>query len=200
MSISLFTGLLIWEPAYQPRHRSTRPARDGSGGLAQAERGTRSRRRASRPEPGGSCGTIPQSAALANAPAESAKEADALWAERRVFPGRDDQVAEARRFVRRALDGYPVVDDAVLCVSELATNTLLHTASGNGGQFEIIVWRSESSVRIAVSDNGSIGKPAICAVDAASEQGRGLGLVALVASHWGESGDESGRTVWFELC
>jgi hypothetical protein len=119
---------------------------------------------------------------------------------RRIFPGRDDQVPEARRFIKRALDGCPVVDDAILCVSELATNALLHSTSGDGGEFEITVQRGQSSVRVAVSDNGSPDKPAVRVLDDTSEQGRGLALVTLVASNWGESGDELGRTVWFELC
>lgn len=40
---------------------------------------------------------------------------------RRVFPGRPDQVAQARRFVARALEACPAADDAVLCVSDLAS-------------------------------------------------------------------------------
>ncbi len=46
---------------------------------------------------------------------------------RRVFPGRPEQVALARRFVARMLDGCPVADDAQLCASELASNAIRHT-------------------------------------------------------------------------
>jgi len=86
-----------------------------------------------------------------------------------------------------------------LCVSELATNALLHTASGNGGRFTVILQRGESWVRVAVCDEGSDKFPAACALDAVSEDGRGLGLVALIADCWGELGDEHGRAVWVEL-
>jgi anti-sigma regulatory factor (Ser/Thr protein kinase) len=303
MSISLFTGIPIWEPVYKPRHKSTRPARNGSGRLAQAERMTSVRRRASRPESQQSSlrladlvnvssapqlldgltdrqlrwlledctdndrvSAVPEIAYLIAHPSHSAKTLALAWDDfrqftrasqallagtrhgweffdsgdqrasradtaaavmanladdawelitsglpesakepaarpvaERVFPGREDQVAEARQFIKRALDGCPVVEDAILCVSELATNALLHSASGNGGHFKITVERGESSVRVAVSDNGSAGKPAIRVLDATSEQGRGLALVELVASQWGESGDERGRSVWFEL-
>jgi Histidine kinase-like ATPase domain len=299
MSISLFTGSPIWEPVYKPRHRSTRPARDGSGRLAQAERVIPPHRRASRPESQPSClrltdlvnvsavpevldgltsrqlrwlledcagndyvSAVPEIAYLIAHPSHSAKTlalawedfrqftrnaqallagtrhwweffdcgdqrvaraetaaavmadlADDAWelitsgppaswdtrVERQIFPGRDDQVTEARRFVKSALDGCPVVDDAILCVSELATNALLHSASGRGGEFEITVQRGQSSVRVAVSDNGSPDKPAVRGFDSTSEAGRGLAMVALVASDWGEAGDERGRTVWFEL-
>ena len=36
-------------------------------------------------------------------------------------------------------------------------------------------------------------------VDALAEDGRGLGLVDLVADRWGYRGNEHGHTVWFEL-
>jgi anti-sigma regulatory factor (Ser/Thr protein kinase) len=118
---------------------------------------------------------------------------------RRVFPGRHEQVAHARRFVARALTSCPVADEAILCVSELATNTLLHTASGGEGEFEVLIQRGQSWVRVAVCDEGSSTTPAPRELDATSEDGRGLGLVALIAYRWGQWGDEHGRTVWFEL-
>ncbi len=120
-------------------------------------------------------------------------------AKRRVFPGRHEQVAHARRFVARTLEGCPVTDEAILCVSELATNALLHTASGNEGEFEVIVQQGGSWIRIAVTDEGSSTTPTARALDATTEDGRGLGLVALIADRWGQRGNEHGRTVWFEL-
>ena len=122
-----------------------------------------------------------------------------MRARRRVFPGRHEQVAQARRFVGRALEDCPVSDEAILCVSELATNALLHTASGTNGEFEVIVQRGESWVRVAVCDKGSPKIPTARTLDAISEDGRGLGLVALIAHRWGQWGNEHGRMVWFEL-
>jgi two-component sensor histidine kinase len=91
------------------------------------------------------------------------------------------------------------LDEAVLLVSELATNALEHTATGDGGQFDVIVLRCETSLMVGVSDNGSVKIPAPCALDPESENGRGLGLVELVADRWGHCGSRSGRTIWFEL-
>ena len=54
----------------------------------------------------------------------------------RTFPGRADQIARAREFTKRVLGPCPVSDEAVLLVSELATNALEHTSTGDGGQFQ----------------------------------------------------------------
>ena len=46
-----------------------------------------------------------------------------------VYLGRADQVQHARRAVARHLAGCPAADDAVLVVSELASNAIVHSAS-----------------------------------------------------------------------
>lgn len=122
---------------------------------------------------------------------------------RRVFPGRLDQVARAREFVRRKIGPCPVLDEAVLLTSELCTNALQHTASGNGGAFEVTVFRLACSLRIEVRDDGATTTiPAVRTVDDLDnmpECGRGLEIVAMIASRWGQCGDEYGRAVFFEL-
>jgi len=118
---------------------------------------------------------------------------------RRRFPGRGDQVASARAFVRAAIGSCPLLDEAVLLTSELCTNALQHTASGNGGTFEVTVYHGPSSLRIEVRDDGSTTKPARQTVDSYSEDGRGLEIVACIAHRWGQRGDEYGRSVYFEL-
>ena len=84
---------------------------------------------------------------------------------RRSFPGRPDQVARARDFTRRALGPCPVIDEAVLLVSELVTNALEHTATRLGGRFDITILAGETSLTIAVTDNGSDKVPAASALD-----------------------------------
>lgn len=118
----------------------------------------------------------------------------------RVFGGRVDQVREARHFVGEAVGDVPVRDEAVLLVSELSTNALVHTASGNGGKFEVTVCLGSRHVRVEVNDSGSAsGTPVARPLDVLAGDGRGLGLVELVADRWGYEGDENGRTVFFEL-
>jgi len=118
---------------------------------------------------------------------------------RRRFPGRRDQVACARAFVREVIGSCPVIDEAVLLTSELCTNALQHSESGNGGTFEVTVYHGPASLRIEVRDDGSTTKPARQTVDSCSEDGRGLEIVACIAHRWGQRGDEYGRSVYFEL-
>jgi anti-sigma regulatory factor (Ser/Thr protein kinase) len=118
----------------------------------------------------------------------------------RVFGGRKDQVAEARRFVAETIGDVPVRDDIVLLVSELSTNALVHTASGSGGKFEVTVCLGDRCARVDVKDGGTPGgTPAARPLDTRAEDGRGLGLVDLIADRWGYEGDGHGRTVFFEL-
>mgnify|MGYP001367753143 FL=1 len=82
------------------------------------------------------------------------------------FPGIPDSVAAARRFVAAAIRLCPqatapdeVVDRAVLITSELATNTLRHTHSGDPGEtFTIRVCTNTRGVHLA--DQLSTARPA----------------------------------------
>jgi anti-sigma regulatory factor (Ser/Thr protein kinase) len=118
---------------------------------------------------------------------------------RQTFPGRRDQVARARQFVADTLGPVPVLDEAVLLVSELCTNALLHTASGDSGTFEVSILPGRSSVRVEVRDDGSDKMPVPGSPDAGAEDGRGLELVDLIADQWGHFGDRCSRSVFFEL-
>lgn len=125
---------------------------------------------------------------------------------RRVFPGRADQVAQARRFVARMLDGCPVTDDAQLCASELASNAIRHTRTGRrSGQFQVMVWRGRASVCVAVLDDGSDSTPVPAAGTAGllAESGHGLLAVQTLAAWWGHhlyrDGSARGTAVWFRL-
>jgi serine/threonine-protein kinase RsbW len=123
----------------------------------------------------------------------------ATRAKRRSFPGCPDQVAQARDFTRRTLGPCPVTEDAVLLVSELVTNALRHTATGLGGRFDVTILGDDSSVMIAVTDNGSDKVPVCGATGPEDMSGRGLELVESIADRWGHCGGRHGRTVWFEL-
>ncbi len=118
---------------------------------------------------------------------------------KRTFPGSPDQVARVREFVRLVLGPVPVVDEAVLLASELATNAVIHTASGQGGSFDVAASRYPSAVRVEVHDAGSHQVPMPRPQDQLTEEGRGLGLVSLMADRWGHREDMDGRSVFIEL-
>jgi len=120
---------------------------------------------------------------------------------RRVFPGRADQVAQARRFVVATLGSRsPLGDAAGLLVSEAVTNALLHSASGHDhGTFTVVYVLARGRLRVEVHDGGGPGTPRQRVHGLESMTGRGLELFEALASRWGHRGDERGRVVWFEL-
>lgn len=118
---------------------------------------------------------------------------------RRIFAGFPRQIRHARDFVGRSLAECPARADAVLLVSELATNAVTHTRSGDGGAFTVFVYCAEKWARVEVCDAGSAKLPAVQAHKGTAEAGRGLGLVERIASQWGHFGGLRGRVVWFEL-
>jgi two-component sensor histidine kinase len=89
-----------------------------------------------------------------------------------------------------------VTEDAALLLSEVATNALAHSASGRGGGFTVTVLHRSGDVRVEVADQGGLWLP-----ETAEDEvhGRGLVIVSSLARAWGITGDEAGRTVWFEL-
>jgi len=138
----------------------------------------------------------------------------------RTFPGVAASVPEARRFVTGLLAGCPAREVLVVCVSELSTNAIVHTASGNGGMFTVQVeLPRDGTARVSVTDAGGPSFPAAgslrrsvpldpvaAPVDSAApvefmaEGGRGLALVAACTSRWGYADAHPGRTVWAEAC
>jgi anti-sigma regulatory factor (Ser/Thr protein kinase) len=115
----------------------------------------------------------------------------------RVFPGDAGQVRQARRFLADVLDGCPAADDVLLCVSELATNAVLHSRSGRpGGRFTVCAATRPGSVRVAVADEGGPWRPGR---GGDGQGGRGLLIVGTLASRWGRDDGGAGRTVWFEM-
>jgi serine/threonine-protein kinase RsbW len=129
----------------------------------------------------------------------------------RVFAGEAGQVREARRFLAGALDGCTVAGDALLCVSELATNAVLHSRSGRpGGRFAVRAARRAGSVRVEVTDeggpweherdgDGQRGGGISRARGREEQSGRGLLIVGELASRWGREDGAGRRTVWFEM-
>jgi serine/threonine-protein kinase RsbW len=112
-----------------------------------------------------------------------------------VFPGRADQIGRARREVARYLADCPVGSDALIVLSELATNAVLHSRSKHDF-FTVHAELTDCHARLVVEDAGGTWEPP---TSAGTESGRGLQIVAALADAWGIDGDASGRFVWSRL-
>ncbi|MFF7098153.1 ATP-binding protein [Streptomyces rubradiris] len=118
----------------------------------------------------------------------------------RVFPGLPEEVSNARHFVASLLGDRGPVEDAVLVVSELATNALRHTRSGMpGGWFLVVVGLGDDLVRIKVVDQGGDRVPHLCPATSREEGGRGLRLIDALAKNRGYTILPDGRFVWADL-
>ncbi|MFF1421088.1 ATP-binding protein [Streptomyces sp. NPDC058280] len=120
-----------------------------------------------------------------------------------TLPGRRDSVARARHRVRAELQRRrlpaDLCDVAVLVISELVTNAVLHTGGALVG-CEVRVMTDH--VRLDVHDQGiQDGALGPRCPDSDAESGRGLLLVDSLADSWGVVSREGGvgRTVWATL-
>jgi anti-sigma regulatory factor (Ser/Thr protein kinase) len=112
-------------------------------------------------------------------------------------------VGHAREFARVALVDWRVgarADDVLLCVSELATNAVLHGVPPGRGFGLRLVLHPCGTLRVEVHDSGD-GPETVRVPEpsAESEHGRGLLLVSAVADKWGVDGRRPGKTVWAEF-
>jgi len=116
-------------------------------------------------------------------------------------PGLPEEISRARRWVREILSETPCSDDAALIVSELGTNALRHTASGDPhGTFHVVVVLSEHMLSISVTDDGKTDTvPTIGQPGPEATGGRGLGMVSALAAHVEIRPGAHGRTVTAEL-
>jgi anti-sigma regulatory factor (Ser/Thr protein kinase) len=113
------------------------------------------------------------------------------------FPASQQSVGAARRFVSETItDLTPEVQDAViLMVSELATNALVHAASG----FQLTIDRTKTRLLVSVADLGA-GTPSLQSPPSRQPHGRGLRIVEELSDEWGTSeAPKKGKTVWFRL-
>ncbi|MFI8235529.1 SpoIIE family protein phosphatase [Streptomyces sp. NPDC085900] len=110
-----------------------------------------------------------------------------------------EAVGHARRFTRRTLRswGVPAVnrDPALLIVSELVTNALVHT----DGRVRLDLTLLDNRLRISVSDASprTPAKPTSISWEATG--GRGILLVEAMSDTWGTVPVSGGKQVWAEL-
>jgi len=110
-------------------------------------------------------------------------------------------IADARHFVHRTLGAWGLdedtIENAILCLSELVTNAVIHTDGG----CELRVMLDHGVLTTTVRDRGSsvVVDPSSVTVDPLAVHGRGLQLVDAFSTRWGSELDAVGMTVWFVL-
>ena len=92
--------------------------------------------------------------------------------------------------------GYerPLLDDAKLVASELATNAIVHASA----RFELTA-RLQPGWRATIGRRFGHLQPIVREADPAAPAGRGLPLIAALSSSWGVELRSAGKTVWAEL-
>jgi anti-sigma regulatory factor (Ser/Thr protein kinase) len=113
-----------------------------------------------------------------------------------IYPGRADQLRHVRRAVARHLAGCPGADDAVLILSELAANAIVHSAS-RGQFFTVRAELYPDYVWVEAEDLGGLWRGRL-------SDGRPHGLDVVEAltgpDGWGvETTTDGGRVVWARL-
>ncbi|MFI5684972.1 ATP-binding protein [Streptomyces sp. NPDC051636] len=121
---------------------------------------------------------------------------------RGAFYRRDRRsVRLARGFARTTLADWritPCTDDVLLCVSELATNALLHRVPP-GRDFTLrLTLHPDGTLGIEVHDSGG-GEVHVPEPSPESEHGRGLVLVAALSDKRGVGERHPGKMVWAEF-
>ncbi|MBZ6136886.1 SpoIIE family protein phosphatase [Streptomyces olivaceus] len=111
------------------------------------------------------------------------------------------RIATARQHLRDLLHDWPDEeqrDAAVLLLSELLTNVLVHTDADALLVAEIAGEPGERAIRVEVTDNGD-DLPHKRRPGEMASSGRGLVLIELLADAWGVAPRGTGKSIWYEL-
>ncbi|MGA4838856.1 ATP-binding protein [Streptomyces sp. G45] len=115
----------------------------------------------------------------------------------RFFDAKPESVGRARAFTAEVLTGWGVgrAEDVRLCVSELATNAVVHGTALEHG-FLVKLDLDEEVVRLEVHDSCPLLPEPRRATDT-DLSGRGLTLIEALADDWGvENRAPMGKIVW----
>ncbi|MET9694492.1 ATP-binding protein [Streptomyces sp. NPDC006514] len=107
---------------------------------------------------------------------------------------------EARRLVLTVVRGWDLqltsetLEELALLCSEIIANAVRHTT---GPSTLTVLWTG-SRLRVEVTDTApGLPAPRGCTLNA--ESGRGLMLIAALATDWGTTPTPTGKAVWFEM-
>ena len=118
---------------------------------------------------------------------------------RLTLPQKPASAARARHEVGAFIQAHELCDEpesAVLIVSELVANAVLHGAE----PIQVAVTDETGSLRIEVSDGDTRPPRPDLDVDTVDRpSGRGLHIVNALAQRWGTTLHDFGKTVWAEV-
>ncbi|MEU9746244.1 ATP-binding SpoIIE family protein phosphatase [Streptomyces niveus] len=112
-----------------------------------------------------------------------------------------EQVADARRQLKALLHDWAdeeQVDSAVLMISEMTTNVLVHTDGDAVLIAEAAGERGKRRLRVEVAD-ASDELPHKRRPGELASSGRGLVLMEMLADAWGVDPRGEGKSIWFEI-
>ncbi|MER5886046.1 SpoIIE family protein phosphatase [Streptomyces sp. NPDC001941] len=118
-----------------------------------------------------------------------------------VAQAEPERIAAARQQLRQLLHDWTdeeQVDSAVLMVSEMVTNVLVHTDGDALLVAEVTCSPAGRRVRVEVAD-GSDELPHRRQPGEMASSGRGLVLMEMLAHAWGVDPRGAGKSIWFEL-
>jgi serine/threonine-protein kinase RsbW len=112
-----------------------------------------------------------------------------FWAS---YPGAPEAVRAARHHVAQALAAVPCIEDVAFAVSEIATNAVLHSRSGQPGGWFTVAADVVPGVlaAVVVTDQGGAW-----AGRAGDTYPHGLEIVRTMATEVRVDGDDDGRTI-----
>jgi anti-sigma regulatory factor (Ser/Thr protein kinase) len=118
-----------------------------------------------------------------------------------VLPGKPESASQARQLARDLLGDSPATETVMLLVSELVSNAIQHSRSGEpGGTVTVALCPTPAAVLIQVRDDGGPSRP--CVADSAggeAERGYGLVLVDTLADSWATISSPDGRLTWCKV-
>ncbi|MGW8062219.1 SpoIIE family protein phosphatase [Streptomyces ziwulingensis] len=118
-----------------------------------------------------------------------------------VAQAEPERIATARQHLRDLLHDWPSGeqrDAAVLLLSEMLTNVLVHTDADALLVAEVTGEPGERRIRVEVTDNGD-DLPHKRRPGEMASSGRGLMLIELLADEWGVAPRGEGKSIWYEV-
>lgn len=113
------------------------------------------------------------------------------------LPPLPESVSEARHALTSTCRSWSVpelTDAAVLVLSELVTNAVVHA----GTPLLLLAEHNGAGLTLAVAD-GSVAAPAVLPEDDDREDGRGMAIIEAMAAGWGFQRTVLGKVVWVTI-